>query len=85
VAGLSEQASGYKLFSGLCCVLFTTVWWDKACCVSKCTVRVGGDCTVGIGAELGKVLCLEPITATTLLFGHWRGAVLQLEDNSCPS
>lgn len=61
---------GYKHFPGLCCVLFTTVLWDKACCVSKYTVRVGEGYIVGIGAEQGEFLHLEPITAVTLLPGH---------------
>jgi hypothetical protein len=32
-----EQASGYKHFAGLCCVLFTAVLWGKACRVPRHT------------------------------------------------
>ena len=57
------QASGYEHFSGFCCLLLAIALWGRACHISKHTVGMGGDYTVGTGVHLGRVLFLEPITA----------------------
>lgn len=64
----TEQASGCKHLSGLRCVL-SPLSCGTEHGMSTHTVRVGGGYTLGTGAELGKHLCLGPITAA-LPLGH---------------
>lgn len=81
VAGVAElpgsergQASGYKLFlaSAVYC-LPLSCGTEQVTCPS--TQSGWEEVTVGIGAELGKALCLEPLTAATCPLGHWKCAV----------